>query len=102
MKLSNEEIVNIMKCDEEKDLGVVFDCMLSFDSHIQTVINKANRNIGIIRRTFSYLTRNGFIKLYKALVRPHLEYGNAIWHPHLSNLPRWKKYNDGLLDYCLK
>ena len=84
MKLSNEEIVNIMKCDEEKDLGVVFDCMLSFDSHIQTVINKANRNIGIIRRTFSYLTRKGFIKLYKALVRPHLEYGNAIWHPHLK------------------
>ena len=61
-----------MKCDEEKDLGVVFDCMLSFDSHIQTVINKANRNIGIIRRTFSYLTRNVFIKLYKALVRPHV------------------------------
>ena len=84
MKLSNEEIVNIMKCDEEKDLGVVFDCMLSFDSHIQTVINKANRNIGIIRRTFSYLTQNGFIQLYKALARPHLEYGNAIWHPHLK------------------
>ena len=84
MKLSNEENVNIMKCDEEKDLGVVFDCVLSFDSHIQTVINKANRNIDIIRRTFSYLTRNGFIKLYKALVRPHLEYGNAIWHPHLK------------------
>ena len=56
MKLSNEEIVNIMKCDEEKDLVVVFDCMLSSDSHFQTVINKANRNIGIIRRTFSYLT----------------------------------------------
>ena len=79
MKLSNEENVNIIKCDEEKDLGVVFDCMLSFDSHIQTVINKANRNIGIIRRTFSYFTINVFIKLYKALVRPHLEYGNAIW-----------------------
>ena len=73
MKLSNEENVNIMKCEEEKDMGVVFDCMLSFDSHIQTVINKANRNIGIIRRICSCLTRNGFIKLYKALVRPHLE-----------------------------
>ena len=30
MKLSNEEIVNILKCDEEKDLWVVFDCMFLF------------------------------------------------------------------------
>ena len=83
MRLSNVENVNIMKCGEANDLGMVFDCMLSLDSHIKTVINKANRNIGITRCTFSYLTRNGFIKLYKK-VRPHLEYGNAIWHPHLK------------------
>ena len=25
-----------------------------------------------------------FIKLYKALVRPHLEYGNIIWNPYLK------------------
>ena len=24
------------------------------------------------------------IKLYKALVRPHLEYGNIIWNPYLK------------------
>ena len=103
MKLSNEENVNIMKCEEEKDLGVFFDCMLSFDSHIQTVINiEANRNIGIIRRTFNYFTRNVLIKLYKALVRPQ----NMVMLSGIltlrRNLPRWKKYNEGLLDYCLK
>ena len=35
-------------------------------------------------KSCTHLTRNGFIKLYKALVRPHLEYGNAIWHPRLK------------------
>ena len=40
--------------------------------------------IGIIKRTYSYLNRASFIQLYKALVRPHLEYGNIIWFPHLK------------------
>ena len=54
MKLSNEENVNIMKCEEEKDLGVVFDCMFFLDSHIQTVINKANRNIREVSQRHVY------------------------------------------------
>ena len=37
--------------------------------------------LGLIKRSFDYLDRNMFIKLYKAFVRPHLEYGNIIWHP---------------------
>ena len=36
--------------------------------------------IGMIR-SFTYLDREVFLRLYKAFVRPHLEYGNAIWHP---------------------
>ena len=40
--------------------------------------------IGIIRRTFSYMDKHIFLKLYKALVRSHLEYGNVIWNPHLK------------------
>ena len=28
-------------CDNEKDLGVTFDCNLSFDIHIQNAISKA-------------------------------------------------------------
>ena len=37
--------------------------------------------IGLIKRTFIDIDCDIFIKLYKALVRPHLEYGNIIWHP---------------------
>ena len=40
--------------------------------------------IGIIKRTFIYLNRASFIQLHKTLVRPHLEYGNIIWFPHLK------------------
>ena len=37
--------------------------------------------LGLIKRTFSYLNKHILLKLYKSLVRPHLEYGNIIWHP---------------------
>lgn len=80
----NDEMKTVMKCEEEKDLGVTFDDHLSFDKHIQNIINKANKMLGIIKRTFSYLDNDTFTKLYKALVRPHLEYANVIWHPYLK------------------
>lgn len=80
----NGTTTNIMTCNEEKDLGVTFDKALTFDPHIQNSINKANKMVGLIKRTFTFLDRDTFNKLYKALVRPHLEYGNIIWYPYLK------------------
>ena len=80
----NNGVTEINKCTEEKDLGVIFDQKLSFDAHIQSIIKKANRNLGIIRRAFSFLDKSTFLLLYKALVRPILEYANVIWHPRLK------------------
>jgi hypothetical protein len=82
MTLEGDERV-IETCTTEKDLGVTFDALLNFDAHINSAIGKANRMLGLIKRAFDYLTRESFLKLYKALVRPHLEYGNAVWHPRL-------------------
>jgi hypothetical protein len=78
---TNGSKVEINKCNQEKDLGVIFDSKLTFDAHIQSCISKANRMLGIIKRTFTYLDKESFLYLYKALVRPHLEYANAIWAP---------------------
>ena len=38
--------------DKQKDLGVTFDCKLTFDEHISQVVNKAAKMTKIIRRTF--------------------------------------------------
>ena len=43
--------------------------------------------LGLIKRSFSYLDKEVFIKLYKSLVRPHLEYGNIISHPIYKRQP---------------
>ncbi len=66
----------------EKDIGVHIDNKLKFDTHISLKINKANRIMGIIRRTFEYMDKDIFCKVFKGLVRPHLEYANQVWAPH--------------------
>lgn len=80
----NDDVEKIKECEEEKDLGVTFDCDLSFDPHIQRVISKGNQMIGIVKRSFSFLDNDTFLKLYKAFVRPHVEYANVIWCPYLK------------------
>ena len=54
---------------------------LSFEDHISAKIKKANGIMGLIRRSFSYCEM--FKKLYTTLVRPHLEYAQSVWSPHL-------------------
>ena len=72
----------ILRCTEEINLGAVFDTKLSFRNHINMSINKANRLLGIIRRSFCALVDINFTLLYKAIVRPHLEYAATIWNPY--------------------
>ena len=59
----------------------MIDKNLNFREHILTKINIANRNLGIIFRTFTFLDPEMFKNLYKSLVRPRLEYGTVIWSP---------------------
>ena len=67
--------------DIEKDLGVVIDSKLSFKNHVAYATSKANRTLGVIRRSFDFLTDSTFIQLYKSMVRPMLEYGQSVWQP---------------------
>ena len=68
----------------EKDLGITFDRTLHFTEHIEKCSSKANQRIGLIRRNFKYMDEKLFIVLYKALIRPLLEYGNVVWKPYFK------------------
>ena len=68
---------------EEKDLGVVFDKDLKFTSHVNQIVMKANRVLGIIKRTFASRDANTIRLLYVTLVRPILDYASTVWNPHL-------------------
>ena len=68
----------------ERDLGVNIDDSLKFHKHTSTVVSKANQIMAVIWKSFEHLDRTTVPLLYKMLIRPHLEYGNATWGPHLN------------------
>ena len=61
---------------------------MKFKIHINNIVSKGNQVLGLIKRNFDYLDKDSLVLLYKALVRPHLEYGQSIWSPFLTNEQR--------------
>ena len=80
MKIGQKSTI-ITKVDIEKDLDVTVDKSLKLTEHIDNKVKLANRNLGLIVRTFTFLDKEIFLNLYKSLVRPHLEYAASVWSP---------------------
>ena len=68
------------KVTEHKHLGIILDSKLSFSAHINSAISKARKGIGLLKYLLKYLPRHTLSKLYKLYVRPHLDYGDVIYH----------------------
>ena len=66
-----------------KDLGITISHDLSWSLHVVEVVNKANKVLGLIKRTIGSVNKEIFSTLYKALVRPILEYASPVWCPYL-------------------
>ena len=65
--------------DHQKHLGLILDKKLAFDHHLNEKFLRANRSIGLINRLRKFLPRNSLITIYKAYVRPHLDYGDIVY-----------------------
>ena len=72
--------IPVTKVEEHKHFGVVLDSKLSFSAHIKVAISKTRKGIGLLRYLSKYLPRNSLNELFKLYVRPHLDYGDVIYH----------------------
>jgi len=66
----------------EKDLGIIISNDVKSSQQRVVACNKANRVLGMIRRTISYKEQWMMVYLYKSLVRPHLEQCVSVWSSH--------------------
>ena len=64
--------------DSYKDLGIILDHQFKFQLHTTEVAVKANRLLGLLKKSFDYLDSDMLTKLFTAFVRPTLEYRGFV------------------------
>uniref|UniRef100_A0A803JMC7 Reverse transcriptase domain-containing protein n=1 Tax=Xenopus tropicalis TaxID=8364 RepID=A0A803JMC7_XENTR len=68
----------------EKDLGVLVDNKLGCSKQCQAAAARANKVLSCIKRGIDSREEGVILPLYRALVRPHLEYAVQFWSPVLK------------------
>lgn len=75
-----------------RDLGILISSNLKFNSYYEAIQKAAYTVSYRIFQCFKTRTRGFLFKMFKAYVRPKLEYGSEIWNPiyvtHIDSLER--------------
>ena len=75
----------LSKTMKETDLGLVvtMNANMKVSEQCRIAASKGNQVLGMIRRNIAYKGKSVIVPLYKAIVRPHLEYCIQAWSPYL-------------------
>ena len=65
-----------------KYLGLTITSDLNWNKHINNITARANQSLGFVKRNVKTRSKDIKTKVYKALVRPRLEYCSTLWDPH--------------------
>ena len=67
--------------DEAKDLGILIDSSLKFNSHIDSIVAKAHLRASLIHNFFVSKHPALLTRAFEVYVRPILEYASCVWSP---------------------
>jgi len=77
---------------------------LKFHRQVCEVTKKCNQTLGLISRTFTCKKKDIIIRLYKSIVRPHLDYCIQAWRPHhtkdIEMLERVQRRATRIIEEC--
>ena len=86
---------NLKSVEQEQDLGIIVNSSGKTSEQCTMAANKANQILGMIKRNIKWKDKNIITKLYKALVRPKLEYCVQAWCPQLKKIKGSSKGYNG-------
>ena len=76
---------NVSQVNFQTHLGVILDAKLTFEEHLKNVFNKTNKMIGLLKKLSNLLPRQALVTIYKAFIRPHLDYGDVLYDQAFNN-----------------
>ena len=63
-----------------KHLGIVLDARLTSEKNLKVIIIKIDKSERLLRKSQNILPKLVLITIYKAFVRPHLDYSHVIYN----------------------
>jgi len=75
----------LTKVKDYKYLGLHISDNLSWSTHINHIVNKANKVLYVTKLSLARSTRKVKETAYKAIVRPLVEYSSSVWDPYHAN-----------------
>ena len=71
---------DIERVDEYKFLGIYVDEHLTWKPHMNKILSKIRRNLGVVRKISCFMNRKTLIQLFHSLIMSHIRYGIIVWH----------------------
>ena len=71
--------IQVERASYRKHIGLILDEKLNFKQHIDSAISKINKGIAVIKKLRYSLPRKSLITIYKAFLRPAIDYGDIIY-----------------------
>lgn len=80
-QLNGSQLMGVV---EQKDLGVTITSDLKWQTHISHIVKRANKLIYLIQKAFQHKSSDMILQIYKAYIRPILEYAQCVWSPYYA------------------
>ncbi len=81
----------IIKVQEEKDMGVITQDSQQSRSHVEKIFRDTYKMVRNIGTAFNYMDTN-MRKIITTMIRPKMEYAETVWFPykktHINKLER--------------
>ena len=99
--------VALGKTEAEKDLGFIIENNGKSSKQKQSAVSRANSVLGRMRKTFQFFNIRLFKIIYPTYIRPHLEFGSAVWnsmnnsHKKIAHTKKSRRLRKGLPKWLL-
>ena len=76
----------IKRVTSHKHLGVILTNNLTWKEHVDSVVSRATKRLGILKSLKYKLDRRTLEIIYKSYIRPIMEYADIVWDCPVNNL----------------